>query len=144
MIDHPLKHLLLPLRIKLRLKGRALAHVHPAVDLMFFSEVTNASFRGRRNGPDIMPQNGPLPSRGLEQPEQHANGSGLPRPVATQECEHAPLRHLQVQFINRSPASEIPSQTFGANDRLITHGRGLSLVSIGVVSSRKLPAVPRG
>src|SRR3954467_4092334 len=41
MIDHSLKDLFLPLRIELRLEYRALANVHPTIDLMFLRKVTN-------------------------------------------------------------------------------------------------------
>src|SRR5712672_995626 len=143
MADDAAKDFVIPARIKLRLKLTALAHLHPAVELVFLGQVADAGPGFRRQGPDVIAEDGALAAGRLHQPQQHSNGSGFARAVPAQKSKDAAARHLQTQVIHGSLGAKVTRQPLRANHRWLTHRFLLWRVSIDRAFSGAPRAVPR-
>jgi hypothetical protein len=132
VVDHASEDFFAPPRVKARLKFAAIPRVHPAVELVFFGQVTNAGPGLGRQPPNVETQDGSTAPAGREQSQQHADGGGFAGAIAAQEREHTASRHRQVQFVHGGFGAEITRQTSCLDNGLVTHCSGTLLcLSIG-------------
>ena len=66
--------------------------------------------------PGIAAEDGRLAGRGAGEPEQHADGGGLPRAVRTEEAVDLPGFDVEVESVERADLSVALDEPFGVND----------------------------
>src|SRR5882724_2771327 len=121
MFDDSTKDLLIPARIKSRLKLFALLHTHPPIELMLLGEIANPRPDIRRQRANVTTQYLAGAPRRLQQSQQHSYDRRFARTVPAKERKSTSPRNLQIQFINDGPHSEIPGQAASTNDVFAFH-----------------------